>query len=83
MAMTTEYAQMKQLFDSMENGIRLRARAKAERRAQEAEQEERKFREKLLQAAATDTELDSIASSAKGKDDAGLRDQLMGLMGIY
>lgn len=29
------------------------------------------------------TDETSIASSVKGKDDAGLRDQLMGLMGIY
>ncbi len=36
--------------------------------------------EKLRQAEATKTELDSQASKAKGTQDAVVRDQLMGLM---
>lgn len=72
--------QMKQVLDSMEYSIKLRSQAQAERRAEEVEREKRAFQEKLMLAAAGKAELDGIASNVKGKQDAVLRDQLMGLM---
>lgn len=72
--------QMQQVLDSMEYTIKLRSQAKAERRAEEAEREKRAFQEKLMLAAAGKVELDGMASNVKGKQDAVLRDQLMGLM---
>lgn len=72
--------EMKQLLDSMENAVKLRSQARAERRAEEAEREKHAFQEKLLIAAASKTELDGMSSNLKGKQDAVLRDQLMGLM---
>ncbi len=71
---------MAQVLDSMENAVKLRNQARAEKRAEEAEQAQKAFRQKLMLAAATKTELDSMASKAKGAHDAVLRDQLMGLM---
>ena len=72
--------QMQQVLDSMEYSIKLRSQAKAERRAEEAEREKRAFQEKLMLAAAGKVELDGMVSNVKGKQDAVLRDQLMGLM---
>ena len=71
---------MQQVVDSMEYAVKMRSQARAERRAEEAEQEKKAFMEKLRQAEATKTELDSQASKAKGTQDAIVRDQLMGLM---
>lgn len=71
---------MAQVLDSMENAVKLRNQARAEQRAEEAEQAQKAFQRKLMLAAATETELDSMASKAKGSHDAVLRDQLMGLM---
>ena len=42
---------MKKVFDSMENALRLQFQVNAERRAAKAEQEEKDFRERLMQAA--------------------------------
>lgn len=75
-----ELTAMKQVLDSMENTIKLRNQARAERRAEEAEAQKRAFREKLMLAATSETELDSIASKAKGTQDAVQRDQLIGMM---
>lgn len=72
--------QMKQVLDSMENSIRLRSQAQAERRAEEAAREKKAFQEKLMLAAASKAQLDGMASNVKGKQDAVLRDQLIGLM---
>ena len=72
--------QMKQVLDSMENSIRLRSQAQAERRAEDAAREKKAFQEKLMPAAASKAQLDGMASNVKGKQDAVLRDQLMGLM---
>ena len=44
---------MAQVLDSMENAVKLRAQARAEKRAEEAEQAKKAFQEKLLEAAAT------------------------------
>ena len=71
---------MAQLLNSMENTVKLRNQARAERRAEEAAQAQKDFQKKLMLAATTETELDSLASRAKGSHDAVLRDQLMGLM---
>lgn len=71
---------MKKVFDSMENALRLQFQANAERRAAKAEQEEKEFRERLMQAAASKIELDAKVSDAKGTQDAVRRDQLMALM---
>lgn len=71
---------MQQVLDSMENKIMLREQARAERRAEEAAEAKKDFQEKLLLAEATKTELDSMASKAKGSQDAVLRDQLIGFM---
>lgn len=72
--------QMKQVLDSMENSIRLRSQAQAERRAEDAAREKKAFQEKLMLSAASKAQLDGMASNVKGKQDAVLRDQLMGLM---
>lgn len=72
--------QMQQVLDSMEYSVKLRSQAKAERRAEEAEREKRAFQEKLMLADAAKVELDGMASNVKGKQDAVLRDQLVGLM---
>lgn len=71
---------MNQLLYSMENTLKLQIRAKAERRARKAEQEKKEFLEKLQQAAASRTELDGMASRARGSEDAVQRDQLIGMM---
>lgn len=71
---------MKQLLDSMKNTMKLQSRARAERRAHDAEQEEKKFKEKLMRAAASQMELDGLAQKAKGSEAAVQRDQLIGLM---
>ncbi len=71
---------IKQVMDSMENSMRLRIQADAERRAAKAEQEEKEFKEKLMRAAASKMELDGISAKAKGSADAVRRDQLMALM---
>ena len=71
---------MTKMLDSMENALRMRALADAERRAERAEQEEKRFREKLMQAAASEVELDGISAKVKGTADAVQRDQLMTLM---
>lgn len=74
---------MRQLMSSMENTMRLQNRARAQRRAEEAERDKKEFKEKLLRAAVSKTELDGLASKAKGSDDEVQRDQLVGLMGGY
>lgn len=71
---------MTQMLDSMENAVRLRSQAQAERREEEAEQAKKEFQEKLMRAAASDMELEGMVSGVKGKQDAVQRDQLMGLM---
>lgn len=71
---------MTQLLSSMENSIKLRNRAEAERRAARSEQEKKEFLEKLMRAASSDLELDGMASKVKGSDDAVQRDQLMGFL---
>lgn len=71
---------MTMMLDSMENAVRLRSQAQAERRAEEAEQAKKEFHEKLMRAAASDMELEGMVSGVKGKQDAVQRDQLMGLM---
>ena len=74
---------MKQLLDSMENSIKLQGRAKAEKRARRAEQEQEEFKEKLMRIAASQMELDGMAAKIKGTDAAVRRDQLIGLMGGF
>ena len=74
---------MKQLLDSMENSIRLQGRARAEKRARQAEHEQDEFKEKLMRIVASQAELDSMARKIKGTDAAVQRDQLIGLMGGF
>ncbi len=74
---------MKQLLSSMESNIKLQGRARAEKRAREAEREQKEFREKLMRAAASQAELESMAKKIKGTDAAMQRDQLTGLMGGF
>lgn len=57
--------QMKQVLDSMENSIRLRSQAQAERRAEDAAREKKAFQEKLMLAAASKAQLDGMASNVK------------------
>ena len=73
---------MKQLLDSTENSIKMQERARAEKRARRAEQEQEEFMEKLMRIDASQMELDSMARKIKGTDAAVQRDQLIGLMGI-
>ena len=74
---------MKQLINSMENTIKLQGRARAEKRAQQAEREQKEFKEKLMRIAASQVELDGMAGKIKGTDAAVQRDQLIGLMGGF
>ena len=74
---------MKQLLNSMENSIKLQGRARAEKRARRAEQEQEEFKEKLMRIAASQMELDGVAAKKKGTDAAVQRDQLIGLMGGF
>ena len=74
---------MKQLFDSTENSIKLQERARAEKRARRAEQEQEEFKEKLMRIDASQMELDDMARKIKGTEAAVQRDQLLGLMGIF
>ncbi len=71
---------MKPMLNAMENSIKLRHQAKAERRAEKAAQEKKEFLEKLMRAASSDVELDGMASKVKGSDDAVQRDQLMSFL---
>ncbi len=71
---------MTQLLYSMEQGMRLQNRARAERTAARAEQEKREFQEKLMRAAASEMELDGMVSKVKGSQDAVQRDQLISMM---
>ncbi len=71
---------MKQVLDSMENSVKLRSMARAERRAEEAENAKRAFQKKLMLAADSRLELDGMASGVKGSQDAVQRDQLMVMM---
>ncbi len=64
----------------MESTIKLQNRAKAERRAKEAEREQKEFKEKLMRIAANKLELEAMARKGKGAEAAVQRDQLMGLM---
>ena len=73
---------MKQLMDSMENSIKMQERARAEKRARRAEQEQEEFMEKLMRIDASQMELDDMARKIKGTEAAVQRDQLIGLMGI-
>jgi hypothetical protein len=74
---------MKQLYTSMENTIKLQGRARAAKRAREAEQEQKEFKEKLMRIANSQIELESMAKKVKGTDAAVQRDQLIGLMGVF
>lgn len=74
---------MKQLIDSMENTIRLQGRARAEKRARQAEREQEEFKEKLMRISASQMELEGMARKVKGTDAAVWRDQLIGLMGGF
>lgn len=71
---------MRQLMASMENTLKLQNRARAQRRAEEAERDKKEFREKLMRAAASKIELEELASKVKGSEDAVQRDQLVSLM---
>ncbi len=74
---------MKQLINSVESNIKLQGRARAEKRARQAEREQKEFKEKLMRIAASQTELEGKAGKMKGTDAAVPRDQLIGLMGGF
>lgn len=75
-----EMTAMKQVMDSMELSIKLRNQARAERRAEDAENARRDFQKKLLRAANSKLELEAEVSGVKGAEDAVQRDQLMFMM---
>lgn len=75
-----ELTAMKQVLDSMENSVKLRSQARAERRAEDAERAKRAFQEKLMLSANSKLELEGMASGVKGTQDAVQRDQLMFMM---
>lgn len=74
---------MIQLIDSMENTIRLQGRARAEKRARQAEREQEEFKEKLMRISTSQMELEGMARKVKGTDAAAWRDQPVGLMGGF
>ena len=49
---------MKQWYVSMENAIKLQGRARAQKRARQAENEQKEFKEKLMRAANSQVESD-------------------------
>lgn len=71
---------MRQLMASMENTLKLQNRARAQRRAEEAERDKKEFQEKLMRASASKLELEELASKVKGSDDVVQRDQLVSMM---
>lgn len=71
---------MTQLMYSMEETFKLQIRASAERRARKAEQDQKEFQEKLLQAAVSQEEIDGMVSKVKGSKAAVQRDQLIGML---
>lgn len=75
-----EMTAMKQVLDSMELSVKLRSQARAERRAEDAENARRDFQKKLMRAANSKLELDAELSGVKGAEDAVQRDQLMTMM---
>ncbi|MDE7199808.1 MAG: hypothetical protein K2O15_13135 [Lachnospiraceae bacterium] len=75
-----EMTAMKQVLDSMELSVKLRSQARAERRAEDAENAKRDFQKKLMRAANSKLDLDATASGVKGAQDAVQRDQLMAMM---
>lgn len=75
-----EMTAMKQVMDSMELSIKLRNQARAERRAEDAENARRDFQKKLLRVANSKLELEAEVSGVKGAEDAVQRDQLMFMM---
>ncbi len=68
---------IRQVLDSMEHSLKLQIQANAERRSERAEREEKEFKEKLIQAQANKLEVESMASSVKGTQEAVRRDQFM------
>ncbi len=79
-AVLNEMTAMKQVIDSMELSVKLRNQARAERRAEDAENAKRDFQKKLMSAANSKLELDAAASGVRGSQDAVQRDQLMAMM---
>lgn len=77
-----ETIDMKQLLSSMADTMKLQGRARAERRAREAEQEQKEFKEKLQRIAASRIELEGLAQKAKGTEAAVQRDQLISFSAI-
>lgn len=75
-----EMTAMKQVLDSMELSVKLRNQARAERRAEDAENARRDFQKKLLNAANSKLALEAEVSGIKGTEDAVQRDQLMAMM---
>lgn len=75
-----ELTAMKQVLDSMELSVKLRNQARAERRAEDAENARRDFQKKLLRVANSKLELEAEVSGVKGAEDAVQRDQLMAMM---
>lgn len=75
-----EMTAMKQVLDSMELSVKLRNQARAERRAEDAENARRDFQKKLMRAANSKLELDAEVSNVKGAEDTVQRDQLMAMM---
>lgn len=75
-----EMTAMKQVLDSMELSVKLRNQARAERRAEDAQNARRDFQKKLMNAANSKLELEAEVSGVKGAEDAVQRDQLMAMM---
>lgn len=75
-----ELTAMKQVLDSMELSVKLRNQARAERRAEDAENARRDFQKKLLRVANSKLALEAEVSGVKGAEDAVQRDQLMAMM---
>lgn len=73
----------KALLDAFLLAKLIQGRARAGKRAREAEREQKEFREKLMRAAASQAELESMSKKIKGTDAAMQRDQLIGLMGGF
>lgn len=74
------YTEMAQVIDSMKDTIKLQGRARAEKRAREAERDQQEFKEKLQRVAASQMELEGMAQKLKGAEAAAQRDQLIGLL---
>lgn len=73
-------ADMRQVLTSMEESIKMQNYVRMQKRAEKAQQEEKEFREKLMQAAISKAETEGIKANVKGNEAAVQRDSIVAMM---